>query len=108
MSAVTPHREVFARLVNELTARLQEIAALRAARDIGGKLQLFDQSLDLFGVKDWPALIGANDEPITQWHVETGEMMLDLATKTLQVLKGPPPTTPPPHAQAMAAGARGR
>jgi len=108
MATVTPHREVFARLVDELTARLEEIAALRSNRDVGNKLAFFDQSLELFGVKDWPTLIGANDEPITRWHVETGEMMLDLAARTLQILRGPPPTTPPPHAQAMAMGARGR
>ena len=97
MALVTADREVFSKLVRELTARLEEITALRTSRDTG-KLQLLDQSLDLFGVREWPALIAANGEPITQWHVETGEMMLDLATKTLQVLKGLAPSTPPAHA----------
>ena len=105
---MTPHREVFSRLVDELTARLEEIAALRASRDVGNKLSIFDQSVELFGVKDWPTLIGANDEPITRWHVETGELMLELAAMALKILTDPPPTTPPPHAQAMAMGARGR
>jgi len=105
---VTPHREVFSRLVAELTGLMEEIAARRshASLEVDRRLGFLDNSASLFAVKDWPGLLAANDEGITQWHVETAEMMVELANHALAILRGPTP--PPPHAQAMAVGARGR
>lgn len=101
---MTPHREDFARLVAELATLLDEIAARRAKRDMGRLLAFFDQSVELFGVEEWPGLVAANDEGITQWHVETAQMMVELAGRAVAILRGPTP--PPPHAQAMSAGLR--
>ena len=105
---MTPHREVFSRLVDELTRLMEEITARRshASQEADRKLAFLDRSTELFAVKDWRGLLAANDEGITQWHVETAEMMVDLANHALAILRGPTPT--PPHAQAMAMGARGR
>lgn len=103
---MTPHREVFSRLVDELNALLWEIAARRATagRDVERHLGVFDQMLEMSGAREWPGLLAANDEGITQWHVEWAETMVLLASRTAAYLRGPTPT--PPHAQAMGAGLR--
>lgn len=98
---MTPHREVFSRLLHELTGLMEEVTARRthASPDVDRRLTFLDRSAELFAVKDWPGLLADNDEGITRWHVETAEMMLDLANHALAILRGPTP--PPPHAQAM-------
>lgn len=88
---MTAHREVFSRLVGELTGLMAEVAARRshASQDVDRRLAFLDRSAELFAVKDWPELLAADDEGITQWHVETAEMMVDLANHALGILRGP-------------------
>ena len=88
---MTSHREVFARLVAALTVLLDEIAARRANRDVGKALAFFDRSMELFGAKEWPGLVAANDEGVTQWHVESAQMMLELAGRAATLLRSPGP-----------------
>jgi len=97
---VTPHREAFSRLLDELGVLLVEIDRLRTVSARGGQLEAFDQGIEMFGVKDWPGLLAANDEPIVQWHVEQAELMIELAWITLRWLGDRPPPTP--HAGADA------
>jgi hypothetical protein len=82
-------------MVTELTVLLDEIAKRRANRDLGKVLSFFDQSLLLFGVKEWPGLVASgSDEAITQWHVESAQMMLELAGRAATILRSPEPTPP--------------
>jgi hypothetical protein len=89
---VTPHREVFSRLVDELTRLMEEVAARRthASYEVDRRLSFLDQSAELFAVKEWRGLLAANEQRITQWHVETAEMMVDLANRALAMVRGPP------------------
>jgi hypothetical protein len=89
------HREDFARMVQELTVLLDEIATRRVNRDLGKVLTFFDQSVGLFGVKEWPALVASGNGDITRWHVESAQMMLELAGRAATILREPTP--PQPH-----------
>jgi hypothetical protein len=98
---VTTNREIFGARLSALGRLLKEIDGFRRGRSpLPGPFQALDDIVAHFGVRDWPQQIAANDEPIGRAHVQIAEMVLDLAQRTLDGLRGlPPPTSPPtpPH-----------